>query len=175
MLSSWPKRRTPPLWSWAGGAVKIPPRNSRMNSEERRPGRRRGRGGPSERSSGSDQSYSKLFLIGSTSSTSVEAIRIFKCVMDACWRDFLCLDKPSGVRSVQLTRRSRLPQRPVDSPPERNDGLNPTLDVLITFLPCGILGPAAFKLGGVGLVGWAARLPFYLLRVYIGPVVLLTT
>jgi len=38
------------------------------------------------------------------------------------------------------------------------------LDVLITFLACAILGPAAFKLGGLGLVGWAARVPFYLLR-----------
>ena len=47
------------------------------------------------------------------------------------------------------------------------------LDVLITFLVCGILGPAAFKLAGLGLVGWAARVPFYLLRLYIGPAVLL--
>jgi hypothetical protein len=35
-----------------------------------------------------------------------------------------------------------------------------TLDVLITFLACNILGPASFKLGGLGLVGWAARVPF---------------
>jgi hypothetical protein len=48
-----------------------------------------------------------------------------------------------------------------------------TLDVLITFLACNILGPASFKLGGLGLVGWAARVPFYLLRLYIGPAVLL--
>ena len=48
------------------------------------------------------------------------------------------------------------------------------LDVLLTFLACGILGPAAFKLGGLGLIGWAARVPFYLLRLYIGPAVLLT-
>src|SRR2546429_1534235 len=47
------------------------------------------------------------------------------------------------------------------------------LDVLITFLACSILGPAAFKLGGLGLIGWAARVPFYLLRLYIGPAVLL--
>jgi len=48
------------------------------------------------------------------------------------------------------------------------------LDVLITFLACNVLGPAAFKLGGLGIIGWAARLPFYLLRLYIGPAVLLT-
>ncbi len=47
------------------------------------------------------------------------------------------------------------------------------LDVLITFLMCSILGPAAFKLGALGFVGWAARVPFYLLRLYIVPVVLL--
>ena len=42
------------------------------------------------------------------------------------------------------------------------------------FLMCAILGPAAFELGDLGLSGWAARLPFYLLRLYIGPAVLLT-
>ena len=46
------------------------------------------------------------------------------------------------------------------------------LDGLITILACNILGPAALKLGGIGLVGWAARAPFYLLRFYIGPAVL---
>jgi hypothetical protein len=35
-----------------------------------------------------------------------------------------------------------------------------TLDVLITFLAYNILGPASFKLGGLGLVGSAARVPF---------------
>jgi len=36
------------------------------------------------------------------------------------------------------------------------------------------LGPAAFKLGELGFSKWAARLTFYLLRLYIGPAVLLT-
>jgi len=48
------------------------------------------------------------------------------------------------------------------------------LDLVITLLVCGFIGPAAFKLGAIGLIGWAARLPFYLLRLYIGPAVLLT-
>jgi len=48
------------------------------------------------------------------------------------------------------------------------------LDVVITVLVCGAVGPAAFKLGALGLIGWAARLQFYLLRLYIGPAVLLT-
>jgi hypothetical protein len=46
------------------------------------------------------------------------------------------------------------------------------LDVVFTFLACNLLGPAAFELSGLGLVGWAARLPFYLLRLY-GPAILL--
>jgi hypothetical protein len=51
------------------------------------------------------------------------------------------------------------------------------LDVLLTFLACGILGPAAFKLGGLRahrMGGSCTVLPFYLLRLYIGPAVLLT-
>jgi hypothetical protein len=48
------------------------------------------------------------------------------------------------------------------------------LDALITFLMRSILRPRAFRLGVLGLVGWATRLPLSLLRPYTGLGVLLT-
>jgi hypothetical protein len=48
------------------------------------------------------------------------------------------------------------------------------LDALLTFLMPSILGPSAFKLRGLGPVGWATRLPLDLLRLEIGLGVLLT-
>ncbi len=47
------------------------------------------------------------------------------------------------------------------------------LNLLLTLLECGLFGPAASKLDSFGLRGWAARTPFYLLPLYIGPAMLL--
>ncbi len=47
------------------------------------------------------------------------------------------------------------------------------LNLIVTVLVCGNVGPAASKLTSFGLVGWAARVPFYLLQLYIAPAILL--
>jgi hypothetical protein len=47
------------------------------------------------------------------------------------------------------------------------------VNVALTALTAAVVGPAIGKLEGLfGLVGWAGRAPFYLLPLYIGPVVL---
>ena len=49
------------------------------------------------------------------------------------------------------------------------------VNVLLTVITAGAAGPAAGKLEDLfGLIGWAGRLPFYLLPFYIGPAVLLS-
>jgi hypothetical protein len=48
-----------------------------------------------------------------------------------------------------------------------------TIDLALTLLACGAVGPAASKFNTLGLAGWAMRAPFYLLRLYIGPMLLL--
>jgi hypothetical protein len=46
-------------------------------------------------------------------------------------------------------------------------------NMALTILTAGGVGPAAWKLEQLfGLVGWAGRIPFYLLLLYIGPMVL---
>ena len=46
-------------------------------------------------------------------------------------------------------------------------------NITLTILTAQAVGPAAWKLQEVfGLVGWAARIPFYVLPLYIGPVIL---
>jgi hypothetical protein len=46
-------------------------------------------------------------------------------------------------------------------------------NVALTAITAAVVGPAIAKLEGLfGLVGWAGRAPFYLLPLYIGPVVL---
>ncbi len=45
-------------------------------------------------------------------------------------------------------------------------------NLLLTVLVCASIGPAASKLQHFGLVSWAARAPFYLLQLYIAPVIL---
>ncbi len=47
------------------------------------------------------------------------------------------------------------------------------LNLIVTVLVCGNVGPAASKLTSFGLVGWAAKMPFYLLQLYIAPAILL--
>lgn len=47
------------------------------------------------------------------------------------------------------------------------------LDVVLTLLACNVVGPAASKWTALGLPGWAMRAPFYVLRLSIGPAVLL--
>lgn len=48
-----------------------------------------------------------------------------------------------------------------------------SLNVVITVLTAQVVGPAPAKLEGMfGLVGWKARLPFYLLPLYLAPLVL---
>jgi len=42
------------------------------------------------------------------------------------------------------------------------------LDLVFTVVACGLFGPAASKWTSLGLVGWAMRAPFYVLRLYIG-------
>ncbi len=47
------------------------------------------------------------------------------------------------------------------------------VNVVLTAITAAAVGPAIGKLEGLfGLVGWAGRAPFYLLPLYIGPVVL---
>ncbi len=43
-------------------------------------------------------------------------------------------------------------------------------NILFTILVCGSIGPAASKLEQHGLIGWAGRTPFYLLQIYLAPV-----
>lgn len=46
-------------------------------------------------------------------------------------------------------------------------------NIALTILTASIAGPAAWKLQELfGLVGWAARAPFYLLPLYLAPLVL---
>ena len=47
------------------------------------------------------------------------------------------------------------------------------LNVVVTVLVRANLGPAASKLAALGLVGEAARAPFYLLQLYIAPAIVL--
>lgn len=47
------------------------------------------------------------------------------------------------------------------------------LNLALTVFTAGVVGPSVGKLEGLfGLVGWAARLPFYLLPLYLTPAVL---
>ena len=46
------------------------------------------------------------------------------------------------------------------------------INLLFTLLECGLFGPAASKLDGLGLRGWAARAPFYLLPLYLSPLII---
>jgi len=48
------------------------------------------------------------------------------------------------------------------------------LNIILAGLTAEVVGPAAFKLEHFGLIGWLARAPFYLIPVYIGPLVLWT-
>ncbi len=48
------------------------------------------------------------------------------------------------------------------------------MNVAFTIVTCGVVGPAASKLGRFGLVGWLARAPFYVLQLYIAPFILWT-
>lgn len=48
------------------------------------------------------------------------------------------------------------------------------LNVVLTLLTAGLLGPAASKLESrFGLVAWSGRAPFYLLLLYLGPSILM--
>lgn len=50
------------------------------------------------------------------------------------------------------------------------------INFLITALTAASVGPAAFKMQRLfGLVGWAGRIPFYLLQLYIGAAIVLLT
>ena len=47
------------------------------------------------------------------------------------------------------------------------------VNIFITFLVCNLVGPSAFKLDRLfGLVAWAGRVPFFLLQLYIAPIIL---
>src|SRR5262249_318315 len=46
------------------------------------------------------------------------------------------------------------------------------LDLVFTLVACVMFGPAASKWSSLGLVGWAMRAPFYVLRLYIGLAIL---
>ena len=46
-------------------------------------------------------------------------------------------------------------------------------DVALTLLAANLVGPAASKFARMGLPGLLMRTPFYLLRLYIGPAILL--
>src|SRR5262245_4315510 len=48
------------------------------------------------------------------------------------------------------------------------------MEVLITFFLCGHLTHAGSKLAGIGVAGSPARLPFFLVRLYIVPAILRT-
>jgi hypothetical protein len=49
------------------------------------------------------------------------------------------------------------------------------VNLLLTTIGCGLFGPAATKLDALGLRGWAARAPFYLLPLYLSIAITLWT